>query len=298
MRLGIIGATGFIGQAVGKAAQVAGHEVIAYSRQGQKANLPWATELRVLNPEADLPINSQGVDVMIHLAGESVLGRWTKAKKQRLWDSRVALTEKIVQCLAQHPPQAFVCGSAVGYYGDAAEKELSEDAPAGNDYLAKLCVAWETAGMQALHTHGIRTVLVRTGLVLGAEGGAFPLMRRVFAWGGGGKLGSGQQYMPWIDLADEVQLILWAAQNTAVMGALNACAPVPVTNAEFTKTLSKLLHRPAFFHAPIFLLRTVLGEMSSLLLGSQRALPSKAQELGFVFQHGELQTLLRDLLKK
>jgi uncharacterized protein len=296
MRVGIIGATGFIGQAVGKAAHAAGWQVIAYSRQGRVAKLPWAGEVRELNVGADLPINSQGVDVMIHLAGESVLGLWTKAKKQRLWDSRVTLTEKIVNCLAQHPPQAFICGSAVGYYGDAADAVLTEQAPAGSDFLAKLCVAWEAAAMQAQQRHHIRTALVRTGMVLGTEGGAFPLMRRAFAWGGGGKLGTGGQYMPWIHLADEVQLILWAAQHASASGPLNACAPQPVTNAAFTQSLSQLLRRPAFFHTPSFILRAVLGEMASMLLASQRAMPARAQELGFVFQHPELKTALQDLL--
>jgi uncharacterized protein len=297
MQIGITGANGLIGRRVGQLAQQAGHRVVAYTRDAQRPCPSWAAELRQLDPAASQPLNASGLDALVHLAGETVLGVWTQRKKQRIWDSRVPLTQKIVQCLAQAQTPVFISGSAVGYYGDAGSAWLPEQAPAGRDFLARLCVDWEAAAMQAQHEHGIRTVTVRTGLVLSSEGGAFPLMRRAFRWAAGGRLGSGQHYMPWIHGEDEARLMLWAAEQSHVTGAMNACAPTPVTNAEFTQALASAVHRPAFFHTPAFVLRTLLGELGGMLLSSQRASSEKAVSLGFRFQYAELASALEQLCR-
>ena len=298
MRIGITGATGFIGTHVTQLATQRGHEVILYSRRArpgrsalvQPADAPW-----------QLPQPERPLDVLLHLAGEPVFGLWTAAKRQRIRDSRVAFTEKLVQHLATwtQPPAAVLVASGVGYYGDREDELLTESSPPGTGFLAEICVGWEGAAQLAKARLGARVVCFRTGLVLGNEGGAFPLMRRAFSFGGGGRFGSGHQWMPWIHIADEAGLMLWAAENAKVNGPLNLTAPNPVTNAEFTRTLAQALRRPAFLHAPSFALKAALGELAQeMLLSSQRAQPAAAQAGGYVFHYPELAPALTQLLKR
>jgi uncharacterized protein len=251
MRIGITGATGFIGNTLGQTARHIGHHLIAYTRNPSKAGLPWAHEVRTLNVDAPEPLDANGLDVLVHLAGEPILGLWTQAKKQRIRDSRVELTHRIARCLASASPrpQAFLCASASGVYGDGGDDELSESAPAGSDFMASVCQEWEAAARRAEQL-GIRVVNLRTGMVLGHGGGAWPVMNLAFENYLGGRLGSGKQWMPWIHVQDAVHLILWAAEREDIAGQLNISAPTPVTNATFTTTVAKTLERLAIAHAP------------------------------------------------
>lgn len=296
MRIGITGATGFIGTHLKKLASQRGHEIVAYSRSPrpgsgtfvQPADTPWAL------PEPDLPL-----DALIHLSGEPVFGLWTASKRARIHVSRGVFTEKMVDHLSTwtQPPTALLVASGVGYYGDRGDEILTESSLAGSGFLADVCLSWEAAAQRAKQRLGARVVQFRTGLVLGKEGGALPLMRRAFGLGAGGNLGSGRQWMPWIHIADEVGLMLWAAENTAVAGPLNLTAPNPSTNADFTRALAATVHRPAFFHAPAFILKTLLGDLAEeMLLTSQRALPSAAQAAGYAFQYPDLTPALAHLL--
>ena len=285
-----------IGQAVGTLALGSGHEVIGYSRRPMD-QVPHLTRSVVSSSETPLPETK--LDALIHLAGESLLGLWTKAKLERIWKSRVDLTKQIVAQLRswkpENRPRVLLCASGVGYYGNRGDEVLEENAPAGEGYLAGLCREWELAAKQA-SALGTRVVLLRTGVVLGPNGGAFPLMRRIFACGVGGRMGSGRQWMPWIHEQDEATLILWALENESVVGPVNLCSPHPVTNADFTRQLAKHLHRPAFLHTPAFLMRLMPRRMADeILLTSQRAFPRVATDLGYRFAYPTLDDALTEL---
>jgi len=240
----------------------------------------------------------EGIDVVMHLAGESVAeGRWTAAQKARIRDSRVIGTRHLVQGIAQAAvrPRTLVSASAVGYYGDRGEEELTESAAPGRDFLADVCVAWEQEAVAA-RQHGVRVVTARTGIVLGAGGGALAKMLTPFKLGGGGPLGNGRQWMPWIHVADLARLYLHAAETTSLDGPMNAVAPHPVRNTEFTKALARQLRRPAFLPAPYFGLRLLFGEFAQVLFASQRVIPQVAVDSGFVFQYPEIAAALREIL--
>ncbi len=297
MRIGITGATGFIGGHLRRLARERGHEVVVYSRRAagtggeslmQPAAAPWAL------PEPAVPL-----DALVHLAGESIFGVWTAAKRARIRDSRVAFTERMVAHLStwKQPPGALLAASGVGFYGDRGDEALDESSAGGEGFLAEVCRDWEAAAAGARQAFGARVVHFRTGLVLGRDGGALRLMRRVFGLGLGGRLGGGQQWMSWIHIADEAGLMLFAVAQPAVQGPLNLTAPQPVTNAEFTRQLAAALRRPAFFHAPAFALKLLPRDMGrELVLASQRALPVAAGAAGYRFQHTELSGALAQLL--
>ena len=225
----------------------------------------------------------EGVDVVLHLAGESVAeGRWTAAQKAKIRDSRVIGTRHLVQGIAQAAvkPKTFVSASAVGYYGDRGEEELTEASPPAHDFLADVCVEWEREALAA-EKHGVRVVTARTGIVLGA---------------GGGALAKGRQWMPWIHVADLARLYVHAAERESIRGAMNAVAPHPVRNSEFTKALAQQLHRPAFLPAPYFGLRLLFGEFAKVLFASQRVIPQVAIDTGFVFQYPDIAAALKEIL--
>lgn len=235
---------------------------------------------------------------VIHLLGESVAeGRWTAAKKRRIRDSRVLGTANLLAGLRRLPrlPEVLVSASAVGFYGDGGEQELPENGPPGVGFLTDVCKEWESAANQ-LAADGVRVVNLRIGIVLGRHGGALASMVPLFRWGLGGRLGSGKQWLPWIHLGDLVSLILWCRDHPDLSGPVNAAAPNPVRNAEFTRALAETLHRPAFLPAPAFALKLALGEFAGSLLYSQRVLPRKALESGFQFRFPELRPALADLL--
>jgi uncharacterized protein (TIGR01777 family) len=230
------------------------------------------------------------VEVVFHLAGEPVAqGRWSAAKKQRIRDSRVLGTRNLVASIANilPRPRVLVCASAIGYYGDRGDELLEETSPAGQGFLADVCRAWEAEALEA-EKHGVRVVLARMGLVLAPRGGALERMRVPFRLGLGGKLGSGQQWMSWVHLDDAVGLLLHAATRKELRGPLNVVSPSPVTNQDFTRQLAHALDRPAVLPVPRLALSLALGEVSEVLLESQRVLPRVAQQSGYAFAYAEL----------
>lgn len=281
MNVAITGASGLIGKRLQQRVVEAGHMALPISRAAGDSAM------------ADILTSA---DIVVHLAGEPVAQRWTAAAKKRIHDSRVEGTRRLVNALSTQSgrPRVLVCASAVGYYGSRGDQILTEASSAGTDFLARVVVEWEEAA-QLAEALNIRVVRLRFGMVLG-EGGALPKLLPPFRFGVGGRLGSGQQWMAWIHLEDAVNLILFALSYSAIRGAVNATAPHPVTNQEFTDRLATALHRPGFFVVPAFALRLALGEMSEMVLASQRVLPTVAKSAGFRFQYPDLRAALDNLL--
>ncbi|MFM7033982.1 MAG: TIGR01777 family oxidoreductase [Planctomycetia bacterium] len=299
MKALVTGATGFVGPRLLRLLDAP----VVVSRQPERARqsvghlagriVRWDPMREPLPAEA-----LEGVDVVYHLAGESVAeGRWTAAQKARIRDSRVIGTRNLVQGIAQaaRTPSVLVSASAVGLYGDRGDEELTEAASPASDFLAEVCIAWEREAMAA-EQHGVRTVTARTGIVLGAGGGALAKMLTPFRLGAGGPLGNGRQWMPWVHVSDLARLYVHASDTLSIRGAMNAVAPNPVRNSEFTKALGRQLHRPAFMPAPYLGLRLLFGEFAKVLFASQRVLPKVALDTGFVFQYPDIATALRDIL--
>lgn len=289
----ILGATGFIGRHLAAHLRAKGIPVTGISRapKAQVAGISrWQT------PDTLDLANHQAV---VNLSGERVDCRWSPAQKQILERSRIEVTQRLVGHLRSLDPASrpavLLNGSGIGYYGDGGDTPLDESAPAGTDYLAKLCVDWENAALEAT-TFDTRVVLLRTGVVLGKGGAAFDKLRKLFALGLGGNLGSGRQWMPWIHLDDEISAIIHAIETPTLHGPLNLSAPQPERNADFTRKLAAALHRPAFFHAPAFALKLALGEFANALLTGQRAVPAALTTSGFTFRHATLDSALADLL--
>lgn len=240
-----------------------------------------------------------GFDAVIHLAGESIATRWNEAKKTKIRDSRVIGTENLAQALAQAKdrPQVFICSSAIGYYGNRGDELLTEQSAPGNGFLADVCQQWEAAARPAAEA-GIRTVLIRTGVVLSPKGGALGKMLPAFKMGVGGKIGDGRQWMSWIDVQDLVGAIHLILKSDLLHGPVNMVAPKPVTNAEFTQTLASVLSRPAIFPMPAFAVKAVFGEMGeTVLLGSQRVEPTQLVTSGYPFRFRALRTSLENTLR-
>ncbi len=244
------------------------------------------------------PAVVSGFDEVIHLAGESVAGRWSEAKKKAIHESRVQGTTHLAAALAQtqSPPRVFICASAIGCYGNRGDEVLTEQSPAGQGFLPEVCRQWEAASGIAANA-GIRTVNLRLGLVLSPKGGALAKMLTPFKLGLGGRIGSGQQWWSWIHVDDIAGIIHHAIQSDTVSGPLNLVAPNAVRNAEFTQRLASVLGRPAFFHVPAFAARLAFGEMADeLLLSSERVDPAKLRASGYAFRFAELPRALEDLL--
>lgn len=282
MRIGVLGARGYVGTRLCRFALAAGHTIIPFSRVG-------AAGFRKI--PADEPLDFSGLDAVVNLAGEPILGLWTKSKKNEILRSRVETTRRVVESLRHGGPRVVVNASAIGFYGDTGENEVDESSPAGTGFLSEVCQAWEAAAQPAENL-GVRTVLLRIGFVTG-PGGAMRLIAPLFKLGLGGKLGNGRQWMSCIHVDDVAAMILWALGNNAVRGPLNAVNPDPVRNLDFTQILARVLHRPAFLPAPAFALRLALGELSRLLLDSTRVRPAKALSLGYRFRHPTLEDGLR-----
>ena len=260
---------------------------------GDQQNIPWDPS-QPLSPDA-----VSGFDAVIHLAGETIVGRWTAAKKTKIRDSRVLGTRNFAHALAQakSKPRVFVSSSAIGYYGDRGDEVLSEQSAAGSGFLADVCREWE-ASTQAAAEAGIRTVSIRTGVVLSSKGGAMGKMLTPFKLGVGGRIGSGRQWMSWIDIQDMVGAILHILNTDSLVGPVNLVGPNPVTNAEFTKTLASVLSRPAIFPMPAFAVKLAFGEMGeTVLLGSQKVMPAQLTSSGYTFRFSTLRDSLEHLLK-
>lgn len=297
MRILLTGGTGLIGRALCQAWLAQGHEVLVWSRQPQKVALLCSGAVGVgqlQDISAALPL-----DAVVNLAGAPIADqRWTVSRRALLMQSRVDLTRTLVDWLATlpHRPRVLISGSAVGWYGNGQDAVLNEDsAPRSPDFGSALCGAWEQEALRA-QSLGIRVVVLRTAAVLSRQGGMLARLRLPFSLGLGGRLGSGQQWMPWIHIADQVGLIDFLLHCEDCEGPVNACAPQLLRNAEFTAALARALHRPAFLPVPAWVLKLALGEMSNLLLAGQRVQPSRALALGYRYQFGDIGSALRDVL--
>jgi len=275
MKVAITGASGFVGRALSECLRASGHSVIAVSLRTQPPPQVFA-----------------GCQAVVNLAGEPVAQRWTAAARERISNSRIQSTRSLLAALRQHPPAVLVSASAVGFYGSRGDEILTEDSPPSSDFLGQLALRWEQEA-RAAEQFGVRVVTPRIGVVLGRGGGALAKMLLPFRMGVGGRLGSGQQWMSWIALDDLVSLIEFAIDEAAFSGPVNAVAPNPVTNADFTRELAAALHRPAILPVPAFALKILFGEMSQVLLGGQRVIPQAALHAGFQFQFSDLGQALR-----
>jgi uncharacterized protein (TIGR01777 family) len=297
MKVVIAGGSGFLGQPLAHALAAEGREVVVLTRGGAP---PRAGSLRFVTWSPTGGSGSWADEVedaaaVVNLAGESIAARrWSDEHKRQILQSRVQATRALVAAIlaATRRPRSFISGSAVGYYGPRGDETITEEQSPGTDFLSQVCEAWESEANGV--GEAARVVCIRTGLVLDKDGGALPQMLLPFKLGAGGPLGSGRQYWPWIHRDDWVALLRWAIDSSEVEGPLNATAPTPVTNAEFAKALGRAMQRPAFIPAPAFALRLAVGEMAGpLLLSGQRAIPAKAQRLGFVFRYTQLDEALQ-----
>jgi len=297
MKILITGGTGLIGRRLCKALLAKGHELTVLSRKPETVTVKCGAAVQAIATLDEWHADTV-FDAVINLAGEPIVdARWTEERKQRLWQSRVSLTEALIQCIANatHKPSVLLSGSATGFYGDSGDTILEESRLPATDFGGQLCSAWESVA-QTADAFGVRVCLLRTGLVLDSAGGLLGRMLLPFKLGLAARLGDGKQWMSWIHVDDYVAIVLLLLENQQATGAYNMTAPEPVTNSEFTQTLAQVLHRPALFVAPAFLLKLLLGEMSVLLLGGQRALPTKLQTLGYDFTYANLETALKSLL--
>lgn len=307
MRIVIAGGTGFLGQPLATALAAEGHAIVVLTRtptpsDAARSPSPGSIARVEWKPDGTAGLWSralEGCGAVVNLAGESIAARrWSSAQKARIVDSRRNATKSLVAAIGntRNRPRVFISASAIGYYGDRGDEILTEDSPPGADFLASLAVDWERHASQA-QSPQTRVALVRTGIVLDPHGGALGRMIVPFKAFAGGPLGSGRQYMSWIHRSDWLALVRWMASNDAASGPINATAPAPVTNAEFSKELGRTLRRPSLLPAPAFALRLLLGEMADpLLLASQRVVPSRAASLGFQFAYPQLGPALDSLL--
>lgn len=295
MKVVVSGSTGLIGSALTKSLHRRGDEVVPLVRRrvspGEHA-LAWDPERGTID-RAGL----EAADAVIHLAGENVFGRWSPAKKQRIYDSRVKGTRLVSDTLAglSRPPATLLAASAIGYYGDRGDEAVTEESPPGEDFLAHVSRDWEAATAAAMRA-GIRVVNMRIGVVLTTTGGALATMLPAFRLGLGGPVGSGNQYLSWIVLDDILNAILHLLDHDGVRGPVNMTAPTPITNREFAKTLGKVLGRPAVVTVPAFALRMAFGtEGAAMLQRGQRVLPKRLLASGFSFHYAEIEPALRAL---
>ncbi len=281
MIVAITGATGFIGRHLTEKLRAAGHTI----RDVKGRSL------------TGLPQAVSGADAVIHLAGETVAQRWTQPAKRRIRDSRVNGTWQVVQAIqeANPKPAALLCASAVGIYGSRGDETLTEESSPGTGFLANVCIEWEREAHTA-EALGLRVVNLRFGGVLGRDGGAFPKMTGPIRWGVGGRLGEGNQWLPWIHIDDAVGITMFALTTPTVRRSVNVTAPNPITNRDFTTALATAMRRPAMFAVPGFALKLLLGEMSELALASLRVMPQAASAAGYRFQFPEIEPALRSLL--
>ncbi|NDZ83738.1 TIGR01777 family protein [Streptomyces sp. SID10853] len=295
MRIAIAGASGLIGTALGRSLRADGHEVVRLVRRAAKAadEVEWDPAREQVDTAG-----LTGCDAVVNLAGAGVGDhRWTDAYKKELRDSRVLGTATLADAVASLdvPPAVFLCGSAVGYYGDTGDRPVDESAPPGEGFLASLCVEWEEAA-RAAEEAGIRTAFARTGLVVAKEGGAWGRLFPLFKAGLGGRMGDGSQYWSFIALHDHVAALRHILDTEALSGPVNLTGPQPVTNREVTAAMGRVLHRPTLFTAPAPALRIALGEFAGDVLGSQRVLPKKLLDSGFTFAFPEADEAIRAAL--
>ncbi|HYJ92311.1 MAG TPA: TIGR01777 family oxidoreductase [Pyrinomonadaceae bacterium] len=293
MKILITGATGLIGSALQKSLRDGGHDLLLASRKPPKNDnfIQWDVSEGFAEPE-----KLEGVHAVIHLAGENLSGlRWTDEKKKAIRDSRILGTRNVVDTISnlKQRPQILIAASAVGFYGDRGDDIMTETSSPGKNFLADVCREWEAESRRA-EDSGIRTVLLRTGIVLSKDGGALGTMLTPFKFGLGGVVGSGKQWMSWISLDDQIAVINYALENENIRGAVNSVSPNPVTNEEFTKAMGEVLYRPTIIPIPEFAVHLAFGEMGdALLLDSTRVIPKRLEEAGFKFKYPDLKKALQ-----
>ena len=304
MKVLVTGASGFVGKSVVKELLSNGHEVAVLTRSVAKAAVQLGSKCKYFtwsDTTVKPPVEAfEGVNAVINLMGEGIAEkRWDEAQKKKIYDSRIIGTRMLIDLMKELPkkPSVFVSASAVGIYGDRGPEELTEESSLATDFLATVCKDWEAEANKAKEL-GIRVAIVRTGVVLGKNGGALKKMLPIFKLGAGGPVGSGKQYMSWIHVEDLARMYVEAVTNTSISGILNGTAPNPVTSKEFAKTLGKELGRPAFAPAPAFALKMVFGEMSQVLLDGQKVLPTKFKGMKFRYFYPTLEMALRDSTQK
>lgn len=298
MKVLISGASGLVGKKLVKTLEDKGWDVARLVRQKETSDneIQWNPE------EGQIQVEKlNGFDAMVHLSGDNLSsGRWTEDKKRKIRDSRIGSTLLLTTALQEleKKPEVFVCASAIGYYGNRGDEIMTESSEPGEDFLSWVCRDWERA-VDPATVAGVRAVNLRIGMVLSGKGGALKKMLPGFAAGLAGNLGDGNQYVSWIDINDLVNIISFAIENKEVVGPVNCVAPDPVKNKDFTKTLAKVLSRPAVIHAPAFGLRIAFGEMAdAIILSSTRVMPERLTALGFAFEHPTLEQALRHVLRK
>lgn len=298
MKILITGGTGFIGQTLCPTLLAAGHSLTVLSRTPDKVTKIFANQVTPIGSLQTLA-DSDYFDAIINLAGAPIFGgRWSEKRKQILRHSRLDITQGLVDYIAraEKKPAVFLSGSAIGFYGDQGDTVVDENSAAHDEFGHRLCAEWEQEAEKA-RAYDVRVCLLRTGLVIGKHGGFLQPMLLPFKLGLGGRLGSGNQWMSWIHISDHVAICKKLLEDTSLTGKFNLTAPNPVTNQEFTKTLARLLNRPAILPVPAWALKLMLGEMSQLLLGSQRVIPKRILEAGFQFTFTNLEDALKDVLQ-
>jgi uncharacterized protein (TIGR01777 family) len=304
MRVIIAGGTGLIGRALARdlVSEDNQHQVIVLSRNLDRAtDLPSGVQVQRWDARSAEGWGhlADGADAIVNLAGESLLGYWTAARKRRILESRIDAGRAVVRAVeaARARPGVVVQASGINYYAPAADREVAEGAPPGDDFLGRTAVHWEasTAPVESL---GARRVILRNGLVLSLAGGSFPLVVLPFRLFVGGPLGTGRQWFPWIHIADAVRIIRFAIDEERATGPFNAVAPQTVTYADLCRILSRVMRRPSWIRVPVWALRLVLGQMRAVILDGQRAVPRKLLDLGFSFRFPDIESALRDVLKR
>lgn len=299
----ITGATGLIGSRLAAELTSKGFEVIVFTRSLSRRKIPVNSSITYVewdyrNPDLwqSYLENAYGI---IHLAGASIAGkRFTESYKQQVKDSRIISTRNIVKAITavKNKPRVFLCASGINYYGDSCDRVLTEDSPAGNDFLAEVCSRWEYEAAEA-EKAGVRRVSIRTSPVLSLQDGMLKTLYPVFKSYLGASLGSGRQWFSWIHIDDIIRIYLYALENEAISGSINASSPYPVTMNDFAGEFGKAVNRPAFFRVPLFVLKAIVGEAADFITASLRVSPAKLQRSGFVFDYPELETALSDIVK-
>lgn len=295
MNILITGGTGFIGQTLCPYLEKLGNSIFVLTRNIQKGKKKLPPTITLVDKLSEQLLFK--MDAVINLAGAPIGKRWTTSYKQEIMASRLSITEQLIHLIESmdKKPLVFISGSAIGYYGPQADVPLTEDAPSVASFSHELCAAWENAARKAA-AMGVRTCLIRTGLILGKSGGVLAPIRRQFLLGLGGKIGSGKQWMSWCHIEDYIRIIEFCLLDERVQGPINATSPHPVTNVEFSQTLAKVLHRPCWFKMPSFLIKLLFGQMGyELLLSGQRVIPKKILGLGFSFQYPRLMDALMQI---
>jgi len=307
MRIIITGGTGLVGQALTADLSKDRHEIIILSRNPQRGK-PTGENVQSVKWDARTAQGwsnlADGADAIVNLASENLAGerflpsRWSAARKKSILDSRVNAGKAVVEAVQQasNKPKVVIQASAVGYYGVHEDEVITESHPAGNDFLAEVCKAWEDSSA-SVETLGVHRVIIRTGFLLSTKGGALPRIALPFKLFVGGRLGSGRQSVPWIHIDDEVAAIRFLIENTQASGAYNISAPNPVSNKQFAKAMGKALHRPSYMPAPGFAFKIAFGEVSTVILDGQRAVPKRLLDAGFQFRFTDIETALRDVFE-